>query len=160
MYISIYMYICIYIHIYTYICILNMCKRGLNMRKHIYVYVCIYVHKYIYVYVYKYICTYVYIYIYTYIYTHTHTHTHIYMHTHTHIYRYIYTYTCTYQAVFADEGAFRNRSLLLPRTGASMGSAELDKIRHFPASAKASYCIPNLYAEALAASQVCTFYPL
>ena len=87
----------------------------------------------------------------TYVYTHTHTH----IYTHLHVYIYIHTHIHLYQAVFADEGAFRNLSLLLPRTGASMGSAELDMIRHFPASAEASYCLPNLYAEALAASQVC-----
>jgi hypothetical protein len=58
-------------------------------------------------------------------------------------------------AVLADSGGFLNRSRTLAPVGPSMGSLEQDMIRHFPASAKASYCLPQLYSEALAAGQVC-----
>ena len=60
------------------------------------------------------------------------------------------------RAVFADQGRFMNRSL---SHGPSMGSREQDMIRHFPASAKAAYCLPNLYREAVAVSQMCAFNP-
>jgi hypothetical protein len=44
---------------------------------------------------------------------------------------------------------------MLAPVGPSMGSLEQHMIRHFPASAKAAYCLPQLYSEALASSQVC-----
>ena len=38
-----------------------------------------------------------------------------------------------------------------------MGNSDLDMIRYFPPSAEAATCLPQLYTEALAASQVCAF---
>eukprot|EP00802_Teleaulax_amphioxeia_P001558 Tamp_01560.p1 GENE.Tamp_01560~~Tamp_01560.p1 ORF type:complete len:1188 (+),score=117.48 Tamp_01560:1247-4810(+) len=60
------------------------------------------------------------------------------------------------RAVFADQGRFENRSKL---TGGIVGGGEQGMIRHFPASNKAAYCLPTLYQEAWAASQMCAFNP-